>query len=196
MWKTEALLTAIGSAAPRECITEADLVRLTGAEARSVEMSCLLLRKHGLLTKTGRGCHRLTDAGRAAFEQGAKLRSGPQRPYTGRVVKTGTLRERAWLAIRTARKFTIDDLIMLAVRGGERGVYSNLRRYVRALELAGYLQRLPVREARSAPTSNGAVRWMLVNNTGRLTPTWSPKHGTVYDPNLECDMPLAAREAA
>lgn len=201
MWRTEALLTAIGTAAPRACITEADLARLTGGGAKDVAMSCLKLRKHGLLEKTSRGCHRLTDAGRAAFEQGAKLRSGPKGRYTGQAIKRGTLRERAWGAIRLLAKqraaFTVDDLIMNAVAGGprERAVSSNLRRYLRALELAGYLQRMPVREPRAALTSNGAVRWRLDRDTGALAPVVSQIRRAVYDQNLEHYLPLSGKRS-
>lgn len=195
MWKTERLLTVIGEAAPRDCITEARLAELTGHDARSIEASCRKLRKHGLLALTARGCHKLTDAGRAAVEQCARVRSGPRGKWTGVHVQKDTLRTRAWLAMRIKGKFTLDDLVMLAARGDERHAGSNLGKYVRALALAGYVRRLQVREAGIAVTSNGFMRWMLVQNTGPQAPVWRPSRGTVYDPNLHKSVPLARAPA-
>lgn len=194
-WKTERLLTVIGEAAPRDCITEARLAELTGYDARSVENCCLKLRKHGLLARTERGCHKLTAAGRAALEQGARIRSGPRGKWSGVNLQKETLRTRAWLGMRLKRKFTLDDLVMLAARGGERHAESNLGKYVRALARAGYVRQLQVREAGTAMTSNGFVRWMLVQNTGPEAPVWRPSRGTVYDPNLHKSVALARAPA-
>ena len=192
MWKSEALLTVIFKAAPRDCITEARLVELTGQDAKSVEMSCLKLRKHGFLVRTARDCHKLTAAGRAAVAQGAKVRSGPQGPRTGRVVQLGSLRARAWAAMRIKRRFSIADLVMLCAEGGERDIESNLQRYLKALARAGYVRQLQTRERGTALTSNGFVRWLLIQDTGSLPPIWRPKRDTVHDPNTEQDVKLAA----
>ncbi len=184
-WATEQLLAAIAQAAPRECITEARLAAITGKNARSIENSCAILRKHGLITKTAQGCHKLTRAGRAAIAEGARLRSGPKGPRTGHLVREGTLRARAWAAMRIKGKFSIDDIVMLCVAGGERDVRSNLGKYFRALARAGYLRPLPTREAGIAPTSNGAIRYLLVENTGPKAPVWSMSRRRLYDPNTE-----------
>lgn len=202
MWKTEALLTAIGKAAPRECITEARLVEITGRDAKSVEMSCLKLRKHGLLVKTERGCHKLTVAGRAAFTQGtADLRSGPKGPHIAPRVKAGTVRDRAWRAMRLKRKFSVADLVMLCAEGGERAIDSNLRKYLKALESVGIVRQLKVREPGTALTSNGFVRYLLIEDrdTGPKAPVWRLAHRKVYDPNTEktyCMGAAAPRAAA
>jgi hypothetical protein len=192
MWKSEALLTAIFKAAPRDCITEARLAELTGWDARAIENCCLKLRKHGLLVKTERGCHKLTRAGRAAIAQGKTLRTGPQGPRNGRVVQKGSLRARAWAAMRIKRRFSIADLAMLAVKGGERDVESNLQRYLKALALCGYVRQLPTRERGIAPTSNGFARWLLLVDTGPLPPVWRASRGKLYDPNTETDIEPAA----
>lgn len=193
MWKSEALLTVIFKASPRDCITEQRLSEITGSDAKSIENSCLKLRKHGFLTRTARDCYKLTAAGRAAIAQGAKLRSGPQGPRTGRIVRRNTLRARAWAAMRIKRKFSIADLVMLCAEGGERDIESNLQRYLKALARAGYVRQLGTRERGFAPTSNGYVRWMLVQDAGALPPIWRPSRGTVYDPNTETDVKLAAK---
>ena len=189
MWKSEALLTAVAQAAPRDCITEARMAEITKADARSIENSCLKLRKHGFLEKTERGCYKLTRAGRAFVAQGAKLRSGPQGPRTGRVVQQGSLRARAWAAMRIKRKFSIADLVMLCARGGERDIVSNIGKYLRALGRARLVQQLAVREPSFVSTSNGALRWMLLVDNGPKPPVWRQSRGTVYDPNTEEDIP-------
>ncbi len=184
-WKSEQLLTAIGQASPSECITEARMVALTGYDAGAVESCCMKLRKHGLLVKTARGCHKLTPAGVEAFKQGAKLRSGPKGKLTGRKVIPGTVRTRAWAAIRIAGRASIPDVIMLAAEGGEKNIANNIGKYFSALERAGYLRQLRVRDPGTAPTSNGHVRWMLIRNSGPEAPVWRVEARTVYDPNTE-----------
>jgi len=191
MWKSEALLTAIAQAAPAECITEARMVDITGHSARSVEYSCLILRRRGLLTRTAQGCHKLTDAGRTAIAEGHHVRSGPRGRHTGTRVIRGTLRERAWGAMRILRKFSLADLIMLIAEGRERDITSNVGKYVRALTRAGLLRQLPQREQGGALTSNGNVRWLLIQDVGPLAPVWRAERGTVYDPNAHAELPLA-----
>ncbi len=196
LWKSEILLTAIAKASPRECITEARLVELTGWDPKSVEMCCLKLRKHGLLVRTAQDCHKLTPAGRAAAKEGATVRSGPQGPRNGRVVQKGSLRARAWRAMRIKRKFTVSDIAMLVVQGGEKDVERNIGKYLRALERAGYVSKLPVRERGTALTSNGYVRWMLLVDNGPLPPVWRQSRGMLYDPNTETDVKLAPAAAS
>ena len=190
MWKSETLLTAIAKAAPRDCVTEARMAELTGWNTKAVENCCLKLRKHGLLERTAQDCHKLTRAGRAFVAEGATLRSGPQGPRTGRVVQKGSLRARAWRAMRIKRKFTLADIVMLAVEGGERDINSNLRKYLAQLERAGYVQQLSVRERGAALTSNGHVRWMLLVDHGPLPPVYRTSRDTLYDPNNEADVLL------
>lgn len=191
-WKSERLLRIVGGAARGECITEAQMATLSGYNARSVEACCLKLREHGLLAKTERGCHKLTAAGRAAIEAGATLRSGPRGARTGHLVRKNTLRADAWTTMRRARKFTRDDVLMMVARSGHRDMTSNLGKYIRVLVRAGYLRALPRRETGLTPTSNGAVRYLVLRDTGPLAPTWCTSRGSLYDPNLEADVPLAA----
>lgn len=192
-WPTERLLTLIGEAAPRECITEEKLAELSGLASTVIGTSCWKLRRHKLLEKTGRGCYKLTPAGRAAVAQGRKIRSGPNGPHTGvRQVKGETLRARAWRAMRIKGKFTIEDLALLSAQtGAERDMESNIGKYVRALGRAGYVRQLPVREAALTPKSNGCVRWQLVQDTGPLAPVWRASRNVVWDPNTETAQPLA-----
>lgn len=190
-WTTEQILRLIQVASPAECITEASIVDLTGLSARHVETSCLLLRKHKLLTKTARGCHRLTDAGREAIP--STLRSGPKGPEQHKRVWRDTLRMRVWRAIRVRRKFGLDDLIGLVAEGTERGdIGSNVRKYVRALTVAGILVEMPRRVPDPTLGSNGLKRWWLPDekDLGPLAPVWSARKKRVYDPNSETEIAL------
>jgi len=185
MWKSEQLLTVIGQASPAECITEARMAALTGFEGRIIESACLKLRKHGLLEKTARGCHKLTAAGIAAFQEGVKLRSGPKGQHIGRRHVVGTVRERAWQAMRILTKGSAADVIMLAAEGGEKDIENNISKYFLALERAGYLSRMRTRQPGTALSSPGHIRWLLVRNSGPLAPAWRQTSKLVYDPNTE-----------
>ncbi len=185
MWKAAQLLTAIGKAAPRDCITEARLVEITGTDAKGVENHCRTLLRNGLIRRTGPGCHVLTAAGRAAIEQGATVRSGPKGQRTGHLVRRGTVRERAWAAMRIKRKFSIDDLVMLVIRGDEGDIRGNVQQYLYALARAGFVRQLPQREQGTDPTSNGFVRFLLIADRGPLPPAVRATRRCVYDPNNE-----------
>lgn len=192
-WIAEQLLTAIGQAAPQECITGAKLVALTSLDDKQVDNAARKLRKHGLLELTDPGCYRLTAAGKEALSAGKTLRSGPRNSGQARTrVWRDYLRARVWRAIRIRRKFSIPDLEMLVAQGGEKDIASNIGKYLRALERAGYLVKLPKREAGTALTSNGFMRWWLPDekNTGPLAPVIRVARQTLYDPNLEQEVPL------
>jgi len=196
MWKSGALLKAIGEAAPSDCITEKRMAELTGFGEKAVADSCLLLRKRGLLVKTDRGCHKLTAAGRAANEEGVKLHSGPNGKHNGRYVRRNSLRERAWRAIRIKVKFAIDDLAMLAAEGGERDIKSNLGKYLRALARAGYVRQLPVRELPLSLSGPGCVRYVLLRDTGPKPPVWRLDSKEIWDQNLEQTFPMGEMQFA
>lgn len=191
-WTAEQLLTAVGQASPRECITEARMAEITGLTPLQVEHAALKLRRHGFLTKTGQGCHKLTAAGRAALAAGARVRSGPHGEQPGPRPRGHGLRQRTWNALRTGKKLTIDDIIMRVTEGGERDPRSNIGKYLRVLARAGYLRQMPVREAALNPTSNGCARWWLVKDTGPKAPLWCQRRAAVFDPNTEEETPLAA----
>ena len=176
---------AIVQAGTRECVTEESLINATGYTLKQVQESCLLLRRRGLLTKTDRGCHKLTKAGRTALGEGVKLHSGPNEKHCGRYVRSGSLRERAWSAMRIKRRFTIDDLVMLVVKGGERDVKSNLGKYLRALARAGFVRQLPIRETPRTLSGPGCIRYALLRDSGPKPPVWRLAYGEVWDPNTE-----------
>jgi hypothetical protein len=89
------------------------------------------------------------------------------------------LRQRAWEALRMLQKTTLEELCLLTKEGAERDIESALGKYVRALEAAGYLQRLPIK----AP--NGALRYRLVRNSGPQAPVWDAVIQVMRDPNTK-----------
>lgn len=193
-WIAEKVLTAIKESEMRECITEERLLELTDLTKQQVQQSCRLLRRSGLLEKTGQGCHKITAAGLEALKAGARYRSGPKdKKQSGKRIWKDTLRIRIWRAIRIRRKFTVPELISLVVDGTERGdITSNVQKYVRALAKAGYLIEMPKREQGTAPTSNGHKRWWLTDekDTGPQAPVWRLERGTVYDPNTKTEVAI------
>ena len=184
-WTTSKLLAAIGDASPKECITEERMAELTGLTARQVENACDRLRRHGFISRTGKGCHKLTEAGLQAYADGAKLHSGPNGKHTGVRRCARGLRQRAWNALRLGQKFTIDDILMRACEGDERDAYSNVRKYIRALADGGYVRAMPQREQPLNAMSNGCFRWLLINDTGPVAPIWRVARKSLYDPNTE-----------
>lgn len=192
-WIAEQLLKVIGKHAPDECITEDKLITLTKLKPRQVENATRKLRKHSLIILTAPGCFRLTNAGKTALaSEGGRLRSGPRGQQPGARVHKNSLRARVWRAIRIRRKFSIPEIEPLVAQGVEKDVRSNIGKYIKALEEAGYLVKMRKREAGSALTSNGFCRWWLPdeNDTGPLAPVWRPTKNTVFDPNNGKEVPL------
>ncbi|MGA8147792.1 MAG: hypothetical protein WB870_09500 [Gallionellaceae bacterium] len=192
-WIAEQLLTAIRDERVCDCITEERLVMVTGLTPRQVEAAALTLRRNGLLEKTGKGCHRITDAGMVALIAGASVHSGPRgKQESGKRVWKNTLRARVWSAIRIRRKFSVPELIALVADEGHEDITSNLQKYVRALARAGYLVELPRREPGTALTRNGYKRYWLqdAKDSGPQAPVWRVKAGTVYDPNTKIEVAI------
>jgi len=142
--------------------------------------SLLILR--GLAERSIEGEFSATPEGLAFEASGAKFRSGPVRQRGLMKVSQDTLRQRAWTAMRLHLRFTIDDLVMLSARSGDRQPHAALQRYLSTLCKHGYVVRLPKRASRSAPTSNGAVVYRLLRNTGDRAPTVS-RQGELIDRN-------------
>lgn len=93
------------------------------------------------------------------------------------------LRQRAWWVMRRRVGFTLQELLSTLADGSERDATGNLGKYLRALEKAGIVRREAVRQAGSALTSNGHLRYRLVINEGRKAPVWRASSNSVYDPN-------------
>ena len=193
-WVAQRVLAATGTAQPGDCLREADLALRTGLTETQTENACRVLVRRGLLTRRVAGCHNLTAEGRAALDAGSRIASGPQHPHVAgrRIVRAETARDRMWSALRMEGKATLDDLVMLVAQGTEADLKNNLMKYMRMLERAGYVKRLPVKEAPLVLTSNGCIRWWLLpdRNTGPIAPRPVPKRRALYDANRDRDYPF------
>jgi len=109
---------------------------------------------------------------------------GPKGPHGKPHVARGTLREKAWRAMQIKGKFTLSDLIRIAVgeTDAAKDPRNNIGRYVKALTVAGVLIEMQRRAVPTSLTSNGEKRWMLVRDLGRLAPV-ARTGGGIYDPN-------------
>lgn len=161
--------------------TLADAARLSRKEA---QRRLDVLRGRGLVERVSLGTYRLTAAGRAAIAAGARVRSGPKGRLTGeRRPARSSFRHRLWTALRRTRKATIPELLQIAGTGAEGSPATNAWHYLDALARAGYVRRMPRREAGTKPTSNGFCRWLLVNDPGPEHPVLKARGTVVWDPN-------------
>lgn len=112
---------------------------------------------------------------------------GPKGPHGFPHVMQGTLRQKAWQAMQIKRKFSLSDLVRIAVSADSaaKDPRSNIGRYVNALAAAGVLVEMKQRMPPTSLTSNGEKRWMLVRDLGRQAPVARWKIGGVYDPNSD-----------
>jgi len=164
------------------CRTTEELALMTGLPRKAVAKAAGKLILRGLAERVEIGCYRLTETGRASASTKEVLTSGPNRRLTAKVRPAPkSFRQRAWAAMRMCGKFTIPQIVQLASEG-QRHPHDNLHTWFRALERAGYLRRLPVRERGTAPGSNGFIRWMLMLDTGPGAPMVR-NDGTVVDRN-------------
>lgn len=183
-WSTQQILMAMVSLPNVECV-DIDLIQhTTGISRKQIALSCTILVNRELIERVKPGCYKVLAAGVVLIKSGGEVKSGPQ-GETGVKCRTGTLRERAWKAIRIRKKFCLNDVIVLVAKGKEKDILSNVGKYVRALERAGYLTRLAKRNPGVMTTSNGFLRYFLVRNTGPKAPVWQQNKDCVYDPNDE-----------
>ena len=87
--------------------------------------------------------------------------------------RPGSGRARIWEAMRGLRRFTIGDLCELT---GED--YHNVKRFVRVLELAGYLRKSRAGEP------GAKYRYLLVRDTGPRAPVQKAVR-FLWDPNTD-----------
>ena len=146
-------------------------------------------------------CWTFTAKGRELIRAGGRVKSGPKGPFNGLAKqRPGTLRERAWKALRIARKATLAELAEVARTtddgdGDDVKVIDNLRKYLKALSRVGLVSQLPVKQQGFAPTSNGFVRYALTAAGERLGPL-APIVGKAFviDPNARTRIPYPATE--
>ena len=178
-----ALLAHLG--ATEDCLTLDELDEVTSLSRRDIAKAMGKLILRGYAERIEIGCFRATEAGRAAQASGEVITSGPSGPHTAVASRpqASTLRQRAWDTMRMGGAFSIPDLLVAADNGEDVAATSNLQRYLKGLERAGYLTVLPVRERGTRPTSNGFRRFRLTDDTGEIAPVVRPKDKEVYDHN-------------
>lgn len=164
-----------------ECWDLDELTAHSGLTRRQVVDAAGRLIRDDLAERVERGCYQATDAGVLAWQRGDRLTSGPRESREVRRTRREALNTRLWAALRLERKSCIPDLLVKAVRGGERDAAHNAARYLRALRRAGYVRELPGRAPGSAPTSNGHKRYALLVDSGPLAPV--ARRDGLYDPN-------------
>ncbi len=184
-WTSETIMRAIQKHMLNDCITNEKLVNLTGLTKTQVERSTQNLHSNGFIKRIESGCYRITQGGILALENSKSMRSGPKGAGQAPKQHKESLRVRAWRAIRIRKNFAIDDLIPLVIKGEEKDATSNIRKYIVALESAGYLIRMQKKKPGTALTSNGYTRWRLdlERDSGPQAPIWRQHLGTVFDPN-------------
>ncbi|MCM0081813.1 hypothetical protein L4X63_09450 [Geomonas sp. Red32] len=174
-----------------------EIAARTNLSIDQVWKSADTLVENKLLTRADRGKYLITDAGRSAIAEGNGCMPGPKGP-TGPVCRRrNTIRQRLWLALRIERKGTIQGIVSLILQDGEDAALltTNAQKYFSALCRANYLTRLPGRSEGTAPTSNGYVRYLLVENTGPKAPMVRRLELALYDPNTGKSVPFT-REAS
>ena len=102
-----------------------------------------------------------------------------------RKVVAADVRQRAWVAMRVHREFTVPEI--LATSGAS---YDNLRRFVRQLENTGYLLRLESNQSGHAGSSS---RFRLIRDTGPKVRLSSGRESGMYDPNGDQVFPAAGK---
>ncbi len=164
--------------------------RTTGLTGKQVSDACGVLVRYGFVSSRVQGRFRVTDAGRELLAAGESIKSGhPDGPRERRIAGN-TLRERVWRALGMLRKATIPELLSFASAGAEKAANNNVRKYLLALERAGYVVRDKRRVPGTAPTSNGYALFVLVEQTGPRAPIYSNRKGHVYDPNTKKEIRL------
>lgn len=130
------------------------------------------LLERGYITRN-EGCYQITEKGQDVIAFGRTCVAGSQKgDFATR--SRFSLRTRAWNLIRMkTASWSVDDLLMTLADGTEKDAERGLRRYVRALLKAGYVERTP----------RNPQLFRLVRNTGRLAPALNTPAKTLTDPN-------------
>ncbi len=130
------------------------------------------LLERGYITRN-EGCYQITDKGQNFITFGKTCVAGSQKgSFAAR--SRFSLRARVWnlLRMRTA-SWSVDDLLMTLADGTEKDAERSLKRYVRALLKAGYVEQTP----------RNPQLFRLVKNTGRLAPSLNTPAKTLTDAN-------------
>ncbi|HBD91787.1 MAG TPA: hypothetical protein DC061_15070 [Gemmobacter sp.] len=175
------------------CLTLDQVEQELGITRRQAINAASRLLRREYLMKMAVGCYQLTDRGVAAANAGEVITSGPKGPTGVIATHRGTFRERAWLAMRITRRFTIGQIVAAAARDTEKNARENTRKYLVQLCRAGFVKELPNRVPGTSMGSNGFKRYMLLRNTGPRPPVYRAEFGMMHDFNTGEDVPCTPR---
>ncbi|WP_457798133.1 hypothetical protein [Methylocystis sp. S23] len=178
---------AVAAALRRGPLTTEQLARRVGKPRKAVAETVGRLIIGGYVERSERGVYSLSEEGKRKIESGERFRPGPRGPLANpQAPKTGRLRQRAWNAMRIKKRFTVEDLVTLASRGGEKLPHNNLQRYLRALAAAGYVTKRASRSMEGqSPASNGLIVYRLEKNSGEVAPSVAHDGRSIFDHNTK-----------
>lgn len=195
VWPSQTVMAAVKELiCQKGCVRSTTIATHTGLTPRQVADACAKLVEHGYLSRdryadcsVKPGCFKITALGIAALEEGKKFTSGPKGPTGKPKPRPDGLRDRAWRLLRIRRKASAPELVGLLLNADDTTettarALNNLNKYLRMLQLAGYLTEMR-REAPTSLTSNGAKRYLLTRDTGPLPPIPQAAGKTVFDQN-------------
>lgn len=165
------------------------LSQTLGLTEKQVSNASFKLVRRGLLIRRSIGFYSLSEEGIQAAKRGEVIKSGPYRHLSAPRARRNSFRERVWRSMRFRRRFTVRDLIADAATPEDKRPEDNIHRYLRSLSRAGYVQSAPKRAAGDAVTSPGFKRWILLKNTGPLSPLLTNRDRVVHDRNTGEDVP-------
>lgn len=139
--------------------------------ADHIRSAARLLVHRGYLVRM-EGCYQITDKGQD-FVASEAIRTGSSQKGDFAARSRFSLRTRVWNLIRIRTLWSIDDLLMPLADGTEKDAEKGVKRYIRALLKAGYVERTP----------RNPQLYRLVRNTGRLAPALNTPARTLTDPN-------------
>lgn len=148
-----------------------EMASCLGVPSEVVRKSCATLVSRDYILDM-EGCCQITDKGKAFLASMKNCSNGPQKgDFATR--SRFSLRTRAWNLIRMRTTWNVDELLMSLADGKEKDAERGLKRYVRALLKAGYVERTP----------RNPQLFRLVKNTGRFAPALNTPAKTLTDPN-------------
>ncbi len=139
---------------------------------RSEEGDLLLTGKGeqaGTLPKSGSDSHIATMQGNGAPALKYKIcdEASPRK---------SSFRLRLWRAMGVRDKFTLWDLLSVAIRGDEKNPRDNAGKYIRVLVRSGYLRKLPRKR-------EGKACYLRLKHTGPQNPQERVRSKELFDPN-------------
>lgn len=166
---------------------------LAGATENAIKQAFRHMERRGWIEKRERGVYAPTEKGRAAALAAEELPKGRYARHDKRRPRRKTVRDLAWKALRGLGKASAMELASLLPEDmrGKCDPAFNIRAFLKALECCGYVLKLK----RGPNAYERADRFVLIRNTGPLTPLWRPSKGMLFDPNLGLHVPPKARRA-